>query len=64
MCLVNFTRYPGVQVDVITTARGKQTYEMNKNVRWADVYDPDDDWPEPDEYTNMIGVIKVCIIAL
>ncbi|XP_044479620.1 photosynthetic NDH subunit of subcomplex B 1, chloroplastic-like [Mangifera indica] len=51
-------RYPGVQVDVITTARGKQTYEMNKNVRWADVYDPDDDWPEPDEYTNMIGAIK------
>ncbi|KAJ0008469.1 hypothetical protein Pint_30318 [Pistacia integerrima] len=40
-------RYPGVQVDVIASARGKQTYEMNKSVRWADVFDPDDDWPDP-----------------
>ncbi|KAK6915125.1 hypothetical protein RJ641_020242 [Dillenia turbinata] len=51
-------RYPGVQVDVITTDRGKQTYELNKNVRWANVYDPDDSFPEPAEYTDMIGVLK------
>ncbi|KAJ4958620.1 hypothetical protein NE237_025731 [Protea cynaroides] len=51
-------RYPGVQIDVVTSPRGKQTYEMNKNVRWADAYDPDDDFPEPAEYTDMIGVLK------
>ncbi|KAK4485817.1 hypothetical protein RD792_008464 [Penstemon davidsonii] len=51
-------RYPGVQIDVITSARGKQSYEINKNVRWADVYDLDDDFPEPAEYTGMLGVIK------
>ncbi|XP_058226627.1 photosynthetic NDH subunit of subcomplex B 1, chloroplastic [Rhododendron vialii] len=51
-------RYPGVQVDVVTTARGKQCYELNKNVRWADVYDPDLDFPEPAEYTDMIGLLK------
>ncbi|XP_050232404.1 photosynthetic NDH subunit of subcomplex B 1, chloroplastic [Mercurialis annua] len=51
-------RYPGVQIDVIATARGKQTYEMNKNVRWANEYDLDDDWPEPAEYTDMLGVLK------
>ncbi|KAH9603303.1 hypothetical protein KSS87_004159 [Heliosperma pusillum] len=51
-------RYPGVQIDVITTDRGKQTYEMNKNVRWANVYDPDDNFPEPAEYTDMVGVLK------
>lgn len=51
-------RYPGVQVDVIAPARGKQTYELNKNVRWADAYDPDEDFPDPMEYTDMIGIIK------
>lgn len=54
-------RYPGVQIDVLASARGKQTYEMNKNVRWADVYDPDDDWPDPAEYTDMLGLLKVSI---
>lgn len=58
--LVVFVRYPGVQVDILTTDRGKQTYELNKNVRWANVYDPDDHWPEPAEYTDMIGILKVC----
>lgn len=52
-------RYPGVQVDVLASARGKQTYELNKNVRWANVYDPDDDFPEPAEYTDMVGLLKV-----
>ncbi|KAG0523379.1 hypothetical protein BDA96_07G118500 [Sorghum bicolor] len=33
-------------------------YEMCKNVRYANVYDPDDDWPEPTEYTHMLGVLK------
>lgn len=59
-----FARYPGVQVDVLTTERGKQTYELNKNVRWANVYDPDDHWPEPAEYTDMIGLLKVCTFLL
>lgn len=52
-------RYPGVQVDVVASDRGKQTYELNKNVRWANVYDPDDPFPEPAEYTDMVGVLKV-----
>jgi hypothetical protein len=52
-------RYPGVQVDVVTSARGKQTYELNKNVRWANVYDPDDHFPEPAVYTDMVGLLKV-----
>ncbi|XP_021854745.1 photosynthetic NDH subunit of subcomplex B 1, chloroplastic-like [Spinacia oleracea] len=50
-------RYPGVQIDIITSARGKQTYEMNKNVRWATVYDLDDNFPDP-EYTDMLGLLK------
>lgn len=52
-------RYPGVLIDVVTSPRGKQTYELNKNVRWANAYDPDDDFPEPMEYTDMIGLLKV-----
>ncbi|XP_027168253.1 photosynthetic NDH subunit of subcomplex B 1, chloroplastic [Coffea eugenioides] len=51
-------RYPGVQIDVVASDRGKQTYELNKNVRWANVYDPDDDFPEPAEYTDTLGVLK------
>ncbi|KAJ6837254.1 photosynthetic NDH subunit of subcomplex B 1, chloroplastic [Iris pallida] len=51
-------RYPGVQVDVLTSPRGKQTYEINKNVRWATAYDPDDELIEPMEYTDMVGVLK------
>ncbi|XWS16540.1 hypothetical protein CRYUN_Cryun34aG0097100 [Craigia yunnanensis] len=51
-------RYPGVQVDVLASARGKQTFELNKNVRWANAYDPDDEWPEPAEYTDMVGLLK------
>lgn len=52
-------RYPGVQIDVVASARGKQTYELNKNVRWSNVYDPDDYFPEPAEYTDMVGLLKV-----
>ncbi|KAJ9189907.1 hypothetical protein P3X46_001155 [Hevea brasiliensis] len=51
-------RYPGVQIDIVASPRGKQTYELNKNVRWATAYDPDDDFPEPAEYTDMLGVLK------
>ncbi|KAJ7962754.1 NAD(P)H dehydrogenase subunit 48, partial [Quillaja saponaria] len=51
-------RYPGVQIDILASARGKQVYELNKNVRWANVYDPDDEFPEPAEYTDMIGVLQ------
>lgn len=32
---------------------------MNKNVRWANEYDFDDDFPDPTEYTDMLGVLKV-----
>ncbi|KAL2479023.1 Photosynthetic NDH subunit of subcomplex B 1 [Forsythia ovata] len=53
-------RYPGVQVDVVASARGKQTFELNKNVRWTNEYDLDDDFPEPADYTDMVGVLKVC----
>lgn len=52
-------RYPGVLIDIVANARGKQVYEMCKNVRYANVYDPDDDWPEPAEYTHQLGVMKV-----
>lgn len=52
-------RYPGVQIDVVASDRGKQAYELNKNVRWANVYDLEDDFPEPAEYTDIIGVLKV-----
>ena len=45
-------------MDVLTSDRGKQCYELNKNVRWANVYDPGGD-PEPAIYTDMIGVLKV-----
>lgn len=57
-------RYPGVQVDVVAAARGKQTYELNKNVRWANAYDIDDSFPDPGEYTDMLGVLKVLIFFL
>ncbi|XP_038713099.1 photosynthetic NDH subunit of subcomplex B 1, chloroplastic isoform X2 [Tripterygium wilfordii] len=51
-------RYPGVQIDVIASPRGKQTYEMNKNVRWANAYDPDDDSVDPADYMDMLGLLK------
>ncbi|KAM7480271.1 hypothetical protein LguiA_028484 [Lonicera macranthoides] len=51
-------RYLSVQIDVIAAFRGKQTYELNKNVRWADAYDLDEDFPDPAEYTSMIGILK------
>ncbi|CAN6450392.1 unnamed protein product [Victoria cruziana] len=51
-------RYPGVLVDIIASARGKQTYEINKNVRFANVYDVEDPFPIPAEYTDMVGVLK------
>ncbi|KAH6778002.1 NDH-dependent cyclic electron flow 1 [Perilla frutescens var. frutescens] len=50
--------YHGVLVDAVTTAKGKQIYEINKNVRWTDVYDPDDHFPDPADYADMIGVLK------
>jgi hypothetical protein len=52
-------RYPGVQIDVVGSERGKQCYELNKNVRWANVFDPDDEFPEPAEYTDFVGQLKV-----
>ncbi|KAL8456969.1 hypothetical protein ACS0TY_034168 [Phlomoides rotata] len=51
-------RYPGVQVDVVTSARGKQCFEINKNVRWATEYEIDDDFPDPADYTDMLGLLK------
>ncbi|KAF2321522.1 hypothetical protein GH714_000271 [Hevea brasiliensis] len=49
---------PGVQIEMVATASGKQTNELNKNVRWATAYDPDDDLPVPGEYSEMLGVLK------
>lgn len=43
LCYKILPWYPGVQVDVIASARGQQTYKMNKNVRWADIFYLDDD---------------------
>uniref|UniRef100_A0A0F7GY89 NAD(P)H dehydrogenase subunit 48 n=1 Tax=Masdevallia picturata TaxID=125444 RepID=A0A0F7GY89_9ASPA len=51
-------RYPGVQVDIVASPRGKQSYEINKNVRWATAYDPDCSFPEPAEYIDMLSVLK------
>eukprot|EP00249_Psilotum_nudum_P013337 c24278_g1_i1 orf=730-1881(-) len=51
-------RYPGVKIDVVATERGKQTYEINKNVKRAWVYDFDAQFVPPDEYTEFIGKIK------
>lgn len=51
-------RYPGVQIDIVAADRGKQTYELNKNVRWANAYDPDDDFPIPAEYQDIVGLLK------
>ncbi|KAF5188955.1 Photosynthetic ndh subunit of subcomplex b 1 protein [Thalictrum thalictroides] len=51
-------RYPGVQIDVLASPRAKQTFELNKNVRWANAYDLDTDFPDPAEYTDMIGILK------
>lgn len=56
-------RYPGVQIDVVGTDRGKQCYELNKNVRWANVFDPEDEFPEPAEYTDSLGVLRVGVQA-
>eukprot|EP00245_Coleochaete_scutata_P014778 TRINITY_DN6389_c0_g2_i1.p1 TRINITY_DN6389_c0_g2~~TRINITY_DN6389_c0_g2_i1.p1 ORF type:complete len:469 (-),score=99.68 TRINITY_DN6389_c0_g2_i1:211-1617(-) len=51
-------RYPGVRIDVISSKRGKQTYELNKNVRRAWVYDLDDQYSSPVEWTETLGKIK------
>ena len=44
---------------MIATARGKQTYEMNKNVRYANVYDVEKEFVVPADYMETIGMIKV-----
>lgn len=51
-------RYPGVEVDIISTPRGKQTYEMNKNVRRSWVYDVEDVLVMPADYVEMLGRLK------
>ena len=52
-------RYPGVEIDVVANERGKQTYEMNKNVKRAWVYDIDSQFVEPSEYLEFVGKLKV-----
>lgn len=52
-------KYPGVSIDVVATARGKQAYEMNKNVRRAWVYDVEDVQVVPADYMDMLGKLKV-----
>lgn len=51
-------RYPGAAIDIIATERGKQTYEMNKNVKRAWVYDLDAHWVVPADYLEFVGNIK------
>ncbi|CAI5531449.1 unnamed protein product [Closterium sp. Naga37s-1] len=51
-------KYPGVKIDVAAPPRGKQTYEINKNVRRAWVYDPEDPFVTPAEYTEFLGKLK------
>lgn len=52
-------KYPGVEIDVIASARGKQVYELNKNVRRAWVYDVEDVLVVPADFADMLGKIKV-----
>lgn len=51
-------RYPGVKVDIVTSARGKQVYEMNKYVNKAYAFDVDAEWVEPVELNEFIGVLR------
>lgn len=51
-------RYPGVYIDIVSTKRGKQTYELNKNVKRAWVYDLDARFVVPAEYLEFVGKIK------
>ncbi|KAL2630237.1 hypothetical protein R1flu_014923 [Riccia fluitans] len=52
------SRYPGVKVDIVTSARGKQTYEMNKYVNKAMAFDVDAEWVEPAELAEFLGVLR------
>lgn len=51
-------RYPGVEIDVVATDRGKQTYEINKYIKCAWVYDVDAHYVVPAEYMEFIGKLK------
>lgn len=51
-------KYPGVKIDVASNARAKQTYEINKNVRRAWVYDVADPFVLPAEFTEFVGKLK------
>ncbi|GBG63029.1 hypothetical protein CBR_g34729 [Chara braunii] len=51
-------RNPGVKVDVIASPRGKQTYELNKNVRFARAFDFEVPFISPDDYADMAGLVK------
>lgn len=51
-------RYPGVAIDVVSTERGKQTYEINKHVKRAWVYDVDAHYVVPSEYLEFVGKLK------
>eukprot|EP00271_Cylindrocystis_brebissonii_P015968 TRINITY_DN3906_c1_g1_i1.p1 TRINITY_DN3906_c1_g1~~TRINITY_DN3906_c1_g1_i1.p1 ORF type:complete len:494 (+),score=64.46 TRINITY_DN3906_c1_g1_i1:115-1596(+) len=51
-------RYPGVEIDIVATDRGKQTYEMNKNVKRAWVYPVDNVLVSPALYSETMGRVK------
>lgn len=51
-------KYPGVEIDVVAGARGKQVYELCKNVRKAWVYELEDPSVPPAESTEFLGLIK------
>lgn len=50
-------RYPGVEIDIVASDRGKQTYEINKNVKRAWVHDVNAD-AGPAGYLEFVGKIK------
>ncbi|KAG0567766.1 hypothetical protein KC19_7G158800 [Ceratodon purpureus] len=51
-------RYPGVKIDVMATPRGKQTYEMNKNVQKAWAQPVDEQFIRPVDFAETVGKIK------
>ncbi|KAJ7526276.1 hypothetical protein O6H91_17G090900 [Diphasiastrum complanatum] len=51
-------RYPGVKIDIMAGERGKQTYEINKNVRRAWVYELEQNFPKPSDYVEGYSKLK------
>jgi hypothetical protein len=56
-------RYPGVKIDVVANERGKQTYEMNKYINKALVFDTDAAWTAPGDLVEFLGQLRVCVFS-